>query len=133
MAASTEFLIENTLKSIDTNQVRRLRKRDVIASREYIIPETGEVVIVRLGKPRKRPYDTFFECAAELRQRERTWIRYMAGPDAFEALQLALMIIGTDLKHIHEQSGGQLVWLNATRTDVAFPTYPDYSLRDLMR
>jgi hypothetical protein len=112
----------------------KLGDDETIASRRYLITCTTppEYVTVKIGRPRLRVRDGLYECAAEISESGRVWVRYLTGSDAFEALQLALIILGTDLKHINEQLGNALRWSDEERADLGLPTYPDFSLRPIM-
>jgi hypothetical protein len=112
----------------------KLGDDEVIASRKYLITSTKppEYVTAKLGRPRLRVRDGLYECAAEIDEGGRVWVRYLTGSDALEALQLALIILGTDLKHTNEQLGDALCWSSGQRRDLGLPTYPDFSLRPIM-
>jgi hypothetical protein len=115
------------------HQNEPLAASEVIAARQYLIrgSEPSAVVTVRLGVPKKRA-DGLYECAVELTDPCGTMLRFPCGVDALEVLQLALILIGTDLKHINEQVDGALFWVEGNRQDLGVPTYPDYSLASIM-
>lgn len=108
----------------------KLEDNEVIASRTYEVADSSppDYVTIRLGRPKLRNEDGRYECGAEICEYGRVWVRYLNGADEFEALQLALILIGTDLKHINDQLSGRLRWLKEKREDLAFPTYPNFSL-----
>jgi hypothetical protein len=54
----------------------------------------------------------------------------MNGVDAVEALQLALIVLGIDLKHIDQQLEGALCWQQSDR-GIGLPSYPDFSLAEV--
>jgi hypothetical protein len=112
----------------------KLDDDEIVASRRYWITGTApaEWVTVRIGLPRQRVSDGRYECGAEISEGGRIWVRYLNGVDAFEALYLALIIIGTDLKHLDHQLNGKLYWSDGKRTDLAFPTFPEFSLKSVM-
>lgn len=85
---------------------KRLSKRDTLAERVYFIEGThpAQRVTVRMGRPKKRRNDGRYECPVEISGWGRTTLRPVNGCDIFEALQLALILIGTELKHITEQT-----------------------------
>jgi hypothetical protein len=117
-----------------TDQPRRDAKLDdseVIAERTYFIKgsDPPDSVKIRLGRPTKRESDGLFTCGAEVEESGRVWTRQMVGADGVEALRLALMIIGVDLKHIHGQLEEGLSWEGSKGKDLAFPTPPEYSLK----
>lgn len=114
-------------------QLRRdppLDPNDIVAERIYRVEESDppETVTVRLGRPKKRASDGLFVCGAEIDEGGRIWVRYMEGVDGIEALKLALMVIGTDLRHIYDQLDGKLSWQNGQCKNLDVPTYPDFSL-----
>lgn len=108
----------------------RLPQDEIIASREYLLGE--DRIDIRIGKPRLRP-DGRFECVAELDEGDVVSSKPMNGVDAFEALQLALMLIGIELSFIKSDSGKSLTWAGGSRRDLGVPTGPDFSLRELMQ
>ena len=55
----------------------------------------------------------------------------MNGIDAMEVLQLALIVLGVDLKHINEQLDGALAW-QLEGAGVGLPSYPDFSLAEML-
>lgn len=93
----------------------------VVAERTLDL-ESGERVIVRIGKPRKfRGNDSYF-CPIEVRWPDRARISYSGGVDAMQALHLGLQMIGTRLYTSQEAMRGELTWLGGR--DLGFPV-PD--------
>jgi hypothetical protein len=121
------------VRSNQLQQNEQLSDVDAIATRRYVIrgSDPSAMVTVRLGVPMRRA-DGLYECAVELTDPSGTMLRFPCGVDAMEALQLALILIGTDLKHINEQVDGALFWVEGNREDLGVPTYPDYSLAPIM-
>ena len=117
------------------NNGRRLSKREILAIRTYRFNYEGSEypLTVRIWRPRKVRGEPRYECAVEIAGWGKTRVRAFNGVDAFEALQLALIVIGTDVKHISEQVSGPLTWSEGARQDLAFPVYPDYSLIPIMK
>jgi hypothetical protein len=107
---------------MSTPQRRRLKSAEVLARREYLLTNSRRKVLVQLGKPRKIRGQKRFEWPVEIDGK----LYPVNGADAFEALQLAIIMIGTDLKHIDESFG--VIWPGHERGDLGFPAYPDYSL-----
>lgn len=105
-----------------------------MAERTYVVSSSNSDphVVVRLGFPKQRPSDGRFECAVEIDKGTTCYTRYMNGVDALEALQLAIVMIGTRLKGINDDSPEPLTWMRGERTDLGVPTYPDYSLNPIM-
>jgi hypothetical protein len=113
---------------------QKLDDDEVIAARRYRITGTSppEFVTIRIGLPKPRASDGRYECGAEIREGGRVWVRLLNGIDAFEALQLALMLIGTDLNHINQQLNGLLSWRDGKTSSLAFPTPPEFSLQSVI-
>jgi hypothetical protein len=101
---------------------------EVMATREYFGKgaSSNRKIIVRIGFPRQRSDDERFECVAEIDDGEEVSSKAMNGADAFEALQLALALIGVELKYLTDYHGGDFVWLQGQRNDLGFPSYPDW-------
>jgi hypothetical protein len=111
-----------------------LEESEIIVSRQYVIEGSDpiEVVTVKIGKPVLRASDGMYECATEIRENGQTWVRRLNGVDALEALQLALILVGTDLNYLSQQPSVRLSWLEGRRRDLALPTPPDFSLETIM-
>jgi hypothetical protein len=111
-----------------------LKSDEVIACRRYVVigSDPAEVITVKIGKPRLRKSHGRYECGAEISESGRRWVRYVNGADADEALQLALVLIGTDMSHISGQLKGALSWLEGTRHDLAVPLPPTFALYPVM-
>lgn len=107
----------------------RLRSRDVIAERTYSAAEQDFTVTVRIGRPRRVAGSALFHCITELREPGRIWTWPLVGIDAFEAIQLALVMLGTNLKHLEARLGCRLVWNGPAGESLGLPTYPDFSLK----
>jgi hypothetical protein len=108
----------------------RLQTDEVMAFREYVVEGSTppRKIAVRLGFPRQRSTDGRYECVTEIDDGESVNVKPINGVDSFEALLAAIMVLGAELGSIQENSQGKLTWLNNTKRDLAFPTYPDYSL-----
>jgi hypothetical protein len=105
-----------------------------MAVRSYVIkgPEPLQLITVRMGWPRKMRGESDFVCPVEMVGWGETRVRPIRGRDAFEAIQLGLILIGTELKYLDEQSGGGVRWADGSRGDIGFPVYPDYSMAPIM-
>ncbi len=101
---------------------------EILAERVYRLSGSEEDLrlTIRIGIPR-RTSDGQYECAAELQEPDRTTLRHMGGEDAIQAIQLAMVVLGVEMKHINEQIGGGLCWHEAG-DDLGLPTYPDFSV-----
>ncbi len=113
---------------------RRLSKQEIMATRTYIAEGSDPPlrIVVRMGRPRKKREEERYECPVEIIGWGRTRLRPVNGSDVFEAVQLGLILIGTELKRFCERTGHVLKWSGGSRTDIAFPVYPDYSLVPIM-
>jgi hypothetical protein len=111
----------------------RLEQTGVLAVREYFFEgaEPVEKVIVRIGFPKERS-DGRYDCGAEIDQGDLVTTKYMNGVDAFEALQLALILIGTELQCIRDHRDKSFSWHEGKRHDLGFPTYPDLSMTPII-
>lgn len=113
--------------------VPRLANHEVMAAREYIVAgHQPRSILVRIGFPKRRATDGRYECVAEIDEGHLVSSKPMNGVDAVEALELAILMIGTELQCIQEHAEGPLTWLDGKRRDLGFPTYPDYSLMAAM-
>ena len=112
----------------------RLSKRQIMASREYFIKGTEPLqrITVRIGFPRRLAGKTDYICPVEMIGWGARSYRPVRSADAFGALQLALFLIGTELKYLDEKSDGGLRWADGSRSDIGFPAYPDYSLKPVI-
>lgn len=111
----------------------RLSSEEVMAERIYFFgQEPQRRVSVRIGFPTWRPTESRAVCNVEIDEGNCLSVRPVNGADGFEAVQLSLILIGTVLKSILEESGGAVTWSDGRRDDLAFPTYPDYSLAPIM-
>jgi hypothetical protein len=101
-----------------------------MASREYTVEGSQPLrkVTVRIGFPKQRPNDGRYECLAEIDDGESVDVKPMNGIDAFEALFVAIMLMGTELVFTQEYLKRTLIWMGKDRRDLAFPIYPEYSL-----
>lgn len=124
----------STNKTRDGRRDTPLADNEVIAVREYAIKGTLplELVLIRLGKPTVRASDGKHECGTEIVEGGRVWVRRVIGEDAFEALQLALRLIETDLNHINDQlfpQNSYLAWDNGNRRDLVLPVFEPWPNR----
>jgi len=103
---------------------------EVIASRQYAIDgfDPVQFVTAKIGKPALRDADGRYECAAEIRESGRIWVRRLVGDDALEALQVALALVSAEVNHLSQQPNIRLSWLEGRRRDLGLPSPPKYSL-----
>lgn len=97
---------------------------EIIAVRELQIDEgasfkKGEV---RIGKPRPLPDSESYCCPFQIVGVGGEEIRYAAGIDAIQSLQLVMIMIGATLKYLNGQQGGKLGWKGGSKGDFGFPS-----------
>jgi hypothetical protein len=104
-----------------------------MAQREYTLDGRHPPLktVVRIGVPKQRSSDGRYECAAQIDDGETCRTKPMNGVDSLEALQLAMLLIGTELKAIIDSVGGSVSWLDGSRHDLGIRVYPDYSLNSV--
>jgi uncharacterized protein DUF6968 len=80
-----------------------------IAERILICVENPSLkVLVKLAKPKRNPKGKDFESTYQITGKALNITRSIAGVDAFQALQLALLMIGADIGRIERESGIRL-------------------------
>jgi hypothetical protein len=77
-------------------------------------------VVVRLGKPRPYPDGDGYLCPFEIIGLGEPKIKYGAGVDAFQSLQLALRTISVLLQFYRRQLSAELCWIKQG-DDLGFP------------
>lgn len=93
----------------------------VIATRQLDLT-TGGKVVVTIGKPEKVPDDDSYYCPYQITGIKRDKVRYAAGIDAVQALQLAIQMIGADLHASEVARTGVLSWDGGSKKgDFGFP------------
>ena len=99
---------------------------DVIAERELELhtPDGTARVRVQLGRPVRDGPAGAWGCPLRVAAPGRVLERVAYGPDAVEALLLALQMVRVELLHdLPRATGGRLTWLG--QTDLRFPdVYP---------
>lgn len=107
-----------------------LQPTEVMASREYTVESSQppRKVVIRIGFPKQMRPDGWCECVAEIDDGVSINVKTMNGVDAFEALFVAIMLIGTELTFIQENLQRNLTWMNGERHHLAFPTNPEFRL-----
>ena len=96
---------------------------DVIAERILKRSVNGghaEDVIIRLGKPQQFSDNSGFYSPFEVVGVGERKIRYAAGVDAFQSLQLALRMISTLLHHYRHEPSDEMFFLEPG-DDLGFP------------
>ena len=89
-----------------------------------------KTLVIRIGFPLKKTdaHGDYIECQAEIGDGVSRIVRPMRGTDAFEAIFVAIKMIGVDLTHFRDVSGDRFTWMNGSEFGLRFPTEPDYSL-----
>jgi hypothetical protein len=101
-----------------------------MAERRYKVESLAglqRVVTVRIGFP-VRSDAGLFECQAEIGDDSTRIVRPMKGIDAFEAIFVALMMIGVELTLFSSIESDRFSWLDGHQLGLQFPSMPDYSL-----
>ncbi len=94
-----------------------------IATRDLLLTnETGESrkVEVLIGKPQPAPDAPVFYCPFQIRGVGSERVKYAAGIDAVQSLQLVMLMIAADLKFLNQENGGGLHWEGGTGGDLGF-------------
>jgi hypothetical protein len=101
------------------------QSREIIAERSYWVNqiEGPPFATARLMRPSKRE-DGLYEVPIEFSE-EFEISKMGVGPDAIEALLVALCLLGTFARHLADNLDGELVWSGGRGP--ALPTYPDFS------
>jgi hypothetical protein len=97
---------------------------EIIAVRElYIVEEreTDRKIRVTIGKPQPFP-DSGYYCPFQIAGIGGEEIKYAAGVDAVQSLQLVMLIIGATLNFLSGQGRGRLRWEGGSEGDLGFPT-----------
>jgi hypothetical protein len=84
--------------------------------------KTTQEITVRLGQPKHMPDTSDYYCPYQILGIGSEKIKYAAGIDAFQAIQLAMGRIGADLWALNQECSGQLRWEGDEHGDVGFPT-----------
>ena len=78
-------------------------------------------VIVEIGKPRKLRGSSGYFCPFRIRGMGDDFISRSSGEDAAQALELALVDVGSRLYYSEEASAGKLTWDAGQEGDLGFP------------
>ena len=87
---------------------------DIIAVRRLrLLGEPDREIVLKLGRPQLSPdsleYEEYY-CPYQIAGAGDERVRYAAGVDAFQALQLALTLIGPALSRLKGELDGRLQW-----------------------
>lgn len=97
---------------------------DVIAERRFsLTTRDGQqtVVTVKLGKPVEFDDGTGYYAPFQLTGIGSEKIKYAAGVDAVQALQLAMKMIGANLNALRDPDSVELEWEAGDKGDLGFP------------
>jgi hypothetical protein len=82
-------------------------------------------VLALLGKPKQSPGYPDYYCPYQIKGAGSETVRYMCGIDAFQALQLAIRSLGSELEVLNQRLGGNLRWEGDEMGWLGFPDPPD--------
>jgi hypothetical protein len=98
---------------------------DVMATRKLqVLAEPDHEGLVKLGRPQPSPDDPESEeyfCPFQITGVGDERVRYAAGVDAFQAIELALRLIGAFLHRLNGQAGGRIRWKCDESGGLGFP------------
>lgn len=97
---------------------------ELIARREFSVigsPEGSVGVTVLMGKPKKLPDSTDYYCPFQITGMGSDKVRCAYGIDAFQAIQLAMTVIGAYLNSLNESEGSRLRWEGDENGGLGFP------------
>jgi hypothetical protein len=98
---------------------------EVIAVRKLLL-RRGDIgkrtVVVKLGMPRQFPDSTDYYAPFQITGIGSGKPKYAGGIDAFQAIQLALKMIGAYLSAATSESSADLSWEGGDKGDLGFPT-----------
>lgn len=103
---------------------------DVMAVRELSLSEGStdqRAILVKLGMPRQFPDSSCYFVPFQITGIGTEKVRYVAGVDAFQALQLVMTTIGFYLNKLNYDVGGGLRWEGGDTGNLGFPSQ---SVRD---
>jgi hypothetical protein len=96
----------------------------VIATRRLVLAnDAGRRILVKMGKPEPLP-DALGDdqyCPFQITGIGTERVKYAAGVDAFQSIELALKMIGAELTRLNQKHGGRLRWECDEHGDLGFP------------
>jgi hypothetical protein len=97
---------------------------DVIATRElFLANNRSHKIVVKMGKPQPLP-DALGDdhyCPIQITGLGNEKVKYAAGVDAFQSLELGLKMIGIELAVLNREHNGQLRWECDEHGELGFP------------
>ncbi len=97
---------------------------EVIAQRKFNFHcQDGSLrdVTALLGVPVRLPDSTDYSCPHQIRGAGSERIRCSRGIDAFQAIQMAFLMLGADLDALNKELAGRLRWEGDEKEDLGFP------------
>ena len=101
---------------------------EIIAIRKLsLLGDDGETsqVLVLLGMPKQSPGYPDYYCPYQFKGAGSEAVIYMCGIDAFQALQLAMRSLGSELDVLNGRLGGNLRWEGDEKGWLGFPERSD--------
>ena len=93
---------------------------DIIATREFKrVSDTSSILLI-IGKPKQFADSDDFYTPYQILGIGGERVRRVGGVDAVQSLQLALNMIGHDLKVLNEKREKQLIWDGSQDGDLGF-------------
>jgi hypothetical protein len=97
---------------------------DAIAVRRLSVAnDPARTIVVKMGKPQPLS-DALGDdhyCPFQITGIGSEQVKYAAGVDAFQSIELAFKIIGAELAALNRDHGGQLRWDGGEHGDLGFP------------
>jgi len=97
---------------------------DIIATRElFLANDTSHKIVAKMGKPQPLP-DALGDdhyCPIQIVGLGSEQVKYAAGVDAFQSLELGLRMLGIELAVLNREHNGQLRWECDEHGDLGFP------------
>src|ERR1051325_8632364 len=97
---------------------------EVIAVRKLLLSRGdagNRTVVVKLGMPRQFPDSTDYYAPFQITGIGSGKLKYAGGVDAFQAIQLAMKMIGAYLSWATSEGLGDLSWEGGDKDDLGFP------------
>jgi hypothetical protein len=101
---------------------------EIIAARKLsLLTDDGPAseVLALLGKPTQTPEHSDYYCPYQIKAAGSETVRYMCGIDAFQALELAIRSLGSELEVLNQRLEGNLRWEGDEKGWLGFPDRPD--------
>jgi len=99
---------------------------EIIASRTLLLlRDQGppSEVLVLLGKPVQTPGETDYYCPYQIKGAGDENVTAIVGIDRFQAIQLAISMLGVELDVLNKSCGGKLRWAHDDDGELGFPLH----------